>query len=206
MTWDELMAELKRYEDLALTEAERTGVRELYLLPEEFDALKRLCAQIEDQSRFTHDLVQHDPSMAFVGIPVIVETKEERKARLTRYVDEYIASLVQRIKDNDPRKHASSTVVSPEPEFKMADVEWMGYVTIDPLWTELGLAAKDYFLLPLIDWEWPEIERPDAAQLPKTVGEHTQYLSGRQGGKSRCPVHLVDEPCPTCSAYIAGGL
>lgn len=23
---------------------------------------------------------------------------------------------------------------------------------------------------------------------------------------ARCPAHGVDEPCPTCSAYIAGGL
>lgn len=29
---------------------------------------------------------------------------------------------------------------------------------------------------------------------------------GELPGGRRCPVHLVPEPCPTCSAYIAAGL
>ncbi len=32
-----------------------------------------------------------------------------------------------------------------------------------------------------------------------------QRLGRILGGRS-CPVHQVPEPCPTCSAYIAGGL
>lgn len=36
------------------------------------------------------------------------------------------------------------------------------------------------------------------------LGERAR-AEGLAGGRT-CPVHLGDEPCPTCSAYIAAGL
>lgn len=83
MTWDEIMAELRVWNDRSTKEWRDTGIRELRLLPEEFDALKRLCARYDDAVSSV-GLMPMSGSIGvdFTSIPIIVETQEERDARL----------------------------------------------------------------------------------------------------------------------------
>ena len=86
MTYDEIVAELKTWQDRAMAAYDRTGVPDLYVLPEEFDALKRLCASFDDE-RAKSGYVEWDWTPAFpslIGVQVIVEAPQERTIRLAK--------------------------------------------------------------------------------------------------------------------------